>query len=494
MTPGTGPFFGGTTVTITGTGFDTTPGNTTFALGTNPDTASANVFANVTCSSSTTCTATTPFGPTGPGSGTLDVLATVNGVTSPANAPSDSFAYGSTIATGSKNVAYVTDFGTGLNDTSGPGSGSGIFANAIGNTSWGGTAPGTGTTGTFAGVKFTDVTVGTIDASPTTAFNGFDTVVLYQVCDIGSHAGTITAINSFLTAGGKVIIYDADRCFGSNTPDYSSFLFPFSSSNPGPQGASGSFTVVDPSSLTAGLSVGPQPFDAVGDGNIFTTSNGNWCASVTATNTLGATGFIQAYAKTPAGGLAIFNGEDNWFTDGPTNHGAQIFSLSLAEPAAPTSGLPCGVVASGITLSPSSATNNVGSSQTMTATVADSAGKPVSGVTVTFTVASGGPDAGKTGTGVTGSNGQATFTYSDTTAPGADNVTASFVDASTHTHTSNVATITWVSPTTATATSLSTSLSGGGVSGAQIIVLIDTAVTDTATLGGTNAATATGTV
>ena len=44
------------------------------------------------------------------------------------------------------------------------------------------------------------------------------------------------------------------------------------------------------------------------------------------------------------------------------------------------------------------------------------------------------------------------------------------------------------------ATSLSTSLSGGGQSGAAISVLPDTAVTDSATLGGTSASTATGTV
>jgi len=99
------------------------------------------------------------------------------------------------------------------------------------------------------------------------------------------------------------------------------------------------------------------------------------------------------------------------------------------------------LVGAGVLLSPSSATNPVGSMHTLTATVQDQAGHPVSGVTVTFTVTSG-PNAGVTGTGVTGADGKATFSYSSSTA-GTDHIVASFHDATGALHTSNEVTKTW---------------------------------------------------
>jgi Bacterial Ig-like domain (group 1) len=85
------------------------------------------------------------------------------------------------------------------------------------------------------------------------------------------------------------------------------------------------------------------------------------------------------------------------------------------------------VVKSSISLSPSSATNPVGTSHTVTATILDSTSAPVVGKTVTFTVESG-PNAGKTGTGVTDASGQATFTYSDTGGAGTDSISAVFTN------------------------------------------------------------------
>ena len=499
ISPSTGPFYGGTSVTVTGTAFDTTAGTTSFALGTDPDTGAPDDMVGVSCSSSTTCTGVVPFAFNGPATGAVDVIATVNGTASAANAPADQFTYGSTITGGSSKVAYVYDFGAGINDTAGPGAGSSIFVNAIGNDvqgTWGGKPIGTGDTGTFAGVNFTDVPVSTVDANPTTALSGFDTVVLYEVCDIGTHPNTLSALNNFVDNGGKLIIYDADACYGtfdginpSGTPDYSGFIFPFTTSNPGPQGASGSYTSVEPSALTAGLAVGPQPFDAVGDANVFTSNTGAWCNSIDGTNVLGTSGFIQAYASTPGGGLVIYNGEDNWFTDQPSNHLAQVFSLSLALPTGAT-GLPCSIPASGIKLAPTSATASLGTVQTLTATVVDSNGNPTSGVTVTFSVTSG-PDKGLTGTGTTAGNGDATFSYTNKTTAGPDTVVAQFTDPSSVVHSSNTSTITWVAPGN---TSVSTSLSGGAQSGAKITVPAGTAVTDTATLTGTAATTATGSV
>src|SRR5579859_1289090 len=84
------------------------------------------------------------------------------------------------------------------------------------------------------------------------------------------------------------------------------------------------------------------------------------------------------------------------------------------------------VVHSNITLSPATATDPVGGSHTVTATVLKG-GSPESGKTVTFTI-SAGPNVGKTGTGVTDASGQAAFTYTDTGGAGTDTIVATFVD------------------------------------------------------------------
>ena len=202
-------------------------------------------------------------------------------------------------ATVTNHVAYINDLGSGSDDGTFPGSS--IFVNAI----TGSPVPnnGTYTTGDSAlTVTVTNVSVATIDTSGVAALSGFDTVILYEVCDIGSHPATMAAINAYLTAGsGKVLIFDADRCFDADpqVADYSTFLFPFTASTPGPEGASGSYTNVQASTLTTGLSVGPISSDSVGDANTFVTFNPNWCGSITAQNTLGNDGFVEAYARRP---------------------------------------------------------------------------------------------------------------------------------------------------------------------------------------------------
>jgi hypothetical protein len=93
-----------------------------------------------------------------------------------------------------------------------------------------------------------------------------------------------------------------------------------------------------------------------------------------------------------------------------------------------------------IDLTPDSATNVVGSSHTVTATVKEN-GIPVVGTTVAFTVVSG-PHAGTTGTAVTDGSGTAQFTYVSSAA-GTDTIEASYVDSSGTTRTSNQVTKTW---------------------------------------------------
>jgi len=374
------------------------------------------------------------------------------------------------------NVAYVFDFGTGSNDpcapfsggACGPFPGSSIFVNSLT-----GVPPlGVYTTADASlTVTITDLPVAVIDAAPATALLPFDTVILYQVCDIGSHPNTMMAVNNFLAAGGKVLIFDADRCsgFGGLPPaaNYSTFLFPFTASTPGPQGATGDYTNVEPSTLTTGLPSAPPPVtidagnDSVGDANNFVTFNPNWCGSITAENKLGNIGFVEAYARTPAGGLVVYEGEDFWFDFGAGTTGGHqrlVFDLMLKQAFNPD-GLPCALPASGISLAPPTQTVNVGSPATVTAHVVDANNVGQAGITVDFTVASG-PNAGDTGSAVTNGSGDASFTI--TCKAGGTNVLhASFVDILGNTHFSNDVTVICNTPPVALCKNVTVSTSPG---------------------------------
>jgi hypothetical protein len=349
----------------------------------------------------------------------------------------------------SHQAAYVFDPGIsalGISDPNGPPfnfPGASIFTNAIN-----GTPLPNG--GVYNGVTFTNVSIGDLDTNPATGLSGFDTAVLYQICGIGGHPAAMSAINAFLDAGNKVMIFDADACANGvrGQPDWSGFRFPFATSNPGPRGAEGSYTEVEPSSLTTGLAVGPQEGDSVGDANIFTSNAGGWCKSIKATNTLGANGFVEAYARTVSGGLAIYEGEDFWFSFQPTAHLKHVFDLMLAQQFAPD-GLPCTIPASGIKLDPLSQNQNVGSPATVTATVTDSDGNGLPNVTVNFAVFAG-VDVGITGSAVTDAGGHATFTYVNTTGVGTDSLHASFSDG-TGTHESNQVVVNWIAQPTSLA-------------------------------------------
>jgi len=240
----------------------------------------------------------------------------------------------------SKSVAYVFDdtlfpcgsSGCGMNDSSFPGGS--IFTNAVT-----GTQPGNGNTGAYtpsggSQVTLTNVPLSTLDANAQ-ALNGFDTAILYQLCNIGTptNQGALAAINAFVKSGGKLMIFDADGCAptSNGAPDWSGFVFPFATNNPGPLGASGSYTTVETSSLTTGLSPGPVPGDAVGDANVFTTYDPHWFQAIGATNANGVTGTVMAYARTPSGGLALYSGEDFWYTDGASPHLQQVFDDMLSQ-------------------------------------------------------------------------------------------------------------------------------------------------------------------
>jgi hypothetical protein len=82
VSPTSGPAAGGTSVTITGTGFAVGSGTTIIKFG-------AAKSLSVSCQATTTCTAVSPKHLTG----TFDVLATVNAATSVKSPPGDQFTY-----------------------------------------------------------------------------------------------------------------------------------------------------------------------------------------------------------------------------------------------------------------------------------------------------------------------------------------------------------------------------------------------------------------
>ncbi len=82
VSPSGGPRSGGTSLTVTGTGFAVGANLSTFKFG-------ATSATSVECASTTTCTVLAPAHALG----TVDVKARVGGVTSPKNAPADQFSY-----------------------------------------------------------------------------------------------------------------------------------------------------------------------------------------------------------------------------------------------------------------------------------------------------------------------------------------------------------------------------------------------------------------
>ena len=74
-------------------------------------------------------------------------------------------------------------------------------------------------------------------------------------------------------------------------------------------------------------------------------------------------------------------------------------------------------------LSPSVASNPVGTDHTVTGLASAANDAPIAGVTIDFRVIAG-PNVGKTGSGTTGADGKTTFTYHDDGGAGTDTIQA----------------------------------------------------------------------
>ncbi len=117
----------------------------------------------------------------------------------------------------------------------------------------------------------------------------------------------------------------------------------------------------------------------------------------------------------------------------------------------------CGLLPQFINLSPTTATNDVRTDHTVTATV-DTDGTPESGVLVTFEITSG-PNTGQVSDPNTGEcsvntdcttdgNGEVSWTYTSNGTPGTDTIVSTFTDLAASTIESNIVEKIWVIPPT----------------------------------------------
>jgi hypothetical protein len=303
------------------------------------------------------------------------------------------------------------------------------------------------TTGNLSAFNFTNLAVGDVSAANLAAF---DTVVLNVASPgLGCNVGNLSAsqrsdLVDFVGAGNKLIIYDSECTFGGSV-DYSWLPFPFSTNNPGAAGAQGTLNIVEENTLStsaagthfidAGM-LGSQT-DAVGDMNVMVTLDPNWCLDMSGTNVNQVTGPVHAYARygtVGSVGLIIYNGLDvdylfpTLVPDSATPAGnlAKMWLQELQQPFNPDN-LPCAVPVAGISLTPETATNEVGTDHTVTATITDLLGDPVEGVEVMFEVTDG-PNTAATGTCsanadcTTDAAGQVSFTYTSDGSTGTDDI------------------------------------------------------------------------
>jgi hypothetical protein len=143
--------------------------------------------------------------------------------------------------------------------------------------------------------------------------------------------------------------------------------------------------------------------------------------------------FLVANQTNPTGLLATSGA---WATGGAgtmafssqTQHDPSEAALALLILAPVALVLPDEGNFSTVGLAPATAVNRPGTSHTVTATARASNGSPIAGTTIDFTVLAGGANAGKTGQDTTDVNGEATFTYTDTSVgpyPKTDRIQAS---------------------------------------------------------------------
>jgi uncharacterized protein YkwD len=202
------------------------------------------------------------------------------------------------------------------------------------------------------GVTFESVPLANLDRA---TLDPYDTLVLSQVCSIGSlPPPMLIALTDWVASGRKLIIYDSDEC--SQPVDYLWLPYPFTTSNPGAQGSSnGQFRIVAEDSMISGdpkslvfIDASEMSQTEIGDANVMVTRDLRWCGNAEAVNLLGQKGFVHAYAFYGRG-LIIYNGLDTDSMGVPAQH--KLWQNELAQPwdsvTGKPQGLPCQVRVAG---------------------------------------------------------------------------------------------------------------------------------------------------
>jgi hypothetical protein len=182
------------------------------------------------------------------------------------------------------------------------------------------------------------------------ATDAFDTVVLSQLCSIGSNLSESfkKALVAWVGQGHKLIIQDSDDCGGVPGPDYSFLPYPFATSNPGAQGAKGdTLFFVEENTLGNAREGDPGlivldhwtkwPGNEIGDSNTIYKYDAHWCGHLFGTNVKRVNGFMQAYAHYGRG-LIVYDGFDN--DQSSWDDYQQLVTRQLAQGFDPD-GLPC---------------------------------------------------------------------------------------------------------------------------------------------------------
>jgi hypothetical protein len=299
---------------------------------------------------------------------------------------------------------------------------------------------------TFTDVSPVDIANGAI-ANPITA-GGYDTVVLmtpdFNFATYWADSDFSSRILSFVNGGGKLILYSSET---TSATAFASFIFPFSVDTPGQTGSfSGTLTNLVDDTLSSSnsaadtypnglgsyinLAMVTSQTDAVGDLTVMTSFDSHWFIDMFGKNVNNVGGPAHTYAFY-GNGLIIFNGLDvDYAGSAPTNaNGAGAIGMIWWRELCGQS-LGAGPNVNGLTLTPATATNNINTQHTVTATVKNTQNNnPMSGVVVTFSIISG-PNNGLTGQATTNANGQATFTWTST-AVGTDTLQASIPNSNT---------------------------------------------------------------
>jgi len=150
----------------------------------------------------------------------------------------------------------------------------------------------------------------------------YDTVVMEQVCEGDEPLPAFErALLSWVAAGHKLIIHDADKC--SPGPDYSWLPYHLKTDNPGAHGSSGDYLrFVEQNWMAHGRTGRPGFIDVgawessdgdyhneLGDSNTLTEWDPHWCGHMVVRNSNNIFGFVLTYAHYGRG-LIIYGGFD----------------------------------------------------------------------------------------------------------------------------------------------------------------------------------------